>query len=277
MKKSVIFVALLLLTAHFIFSCSDDDTNLGLAGGEETLVLGQVLLRPYVDFSLDIFPVYGQGNQIDSIHFADSTCEIYPSYYYNFYGTEYLYTGVYYNIRDSLRFQSGDTAPIKFFDNGQTSTAEVALLHWEDDTLKYLLPPAEYTASRGETVEIAWSRVPNADWYGLVWWYEFDSSGFSAYRDSILWTIDTTMVIDGSFLSDNGRLHIYGSSIAGPIPGTTPNVSGLKITGSIYSRSLLAVKFITVGSGVPSDLEGEGQADAENSASKMVESLYRLR
>jgi hypothetical protein len=275
-RKYTIFVALL-ATAIFVSGCSDDDNAAGLAGGEETLVIGQVLVRPYIDFSIDIFPVYGQGNQIDSIRFGDSTCEIYPSYYYNFFGTEYLYTATYYKRSDSLRYHSGSEVPITFFDNAQRSVVDVRLLHFEDDTLKYLLPPEEYAANRGETVEFVWSRVPNADWYGLLWWYEFDSSETYAYRDSIIWTTDTSIVVDGSILTHNGRIQVWGSSMAGPIPGSTPNVSGLKITGSIYSRSLLTAKHVTVGSGLPSTTTPETSAEPDDLVSRMVADLYRLR
>ena len=150
MRKRTSMAILPLVMSLLVFGCGDDDNNLGLAGGEEYYVIGSIELYPSVHFYASIYPVYGQGCDIDSVYFADSACGIYQGTSFSVYGMEYRYYAEYRNESDSTRFRSGDTASVRFCDDNQSVTVEFPVLLYYEDTMVYLSPEQLDTVRRAE-------------------------------------------------------------------------------------------------------------------------------
>ncbi|MEW6411084.1 MAG: hypothetical protein AB1483_01275 [Candidatus Zixiibacteriota bacterium] len=275
MRKRVIFAALMFLAAPLFSGCSDDETT-GPEGGEEYLVLGHIMCRPYVDFSAVVHDVYRKGCDIDSILVCDSLCSEYESY--NLVPGEGSETSYYYNNRaDSTRLRSGDVATVRFYDGINAALTEVAVLSWNNDSVKYISPLANTVINPSESFELVWHRVANAHWYGLNIHFVTDSAGTMVFSEWYAWTEDTTLVIDGSGFPKNGQISIAGVSVAGPSPGSAPNVSGLKLTGTIYGLANPAAVYFTVGTGFNPGVVGKispWQDEPDSLAIELIEKLY---
>ena len=112
--KFVYGLVVTLTILAFSAGCEDDETIVNTiydTDSTKVLAIGEVVLRPSVDFRLNFLQLYAQPNMIDSVLFADTLCPVEQSGYYA-NGNELNYRANYYNLADSLRWQSGDTAQV---------------------------------------------------------------------------------------------------------------------------------------------------------------------
>lgn len=262
----------------FCLGCGDDDSTSPVQPEEpvESLVIGQVVLRPHVDFAASVFQIYNEETDIDSVMFADSLCDFGPYAMFSIHGTDYLYHAVYYNLNDVSRFSSGDSANIDFYEGSRRTTARVKLLDRQEDSVRVGQISEEPYLPVGETFEIPWNLVPNADWYALYIEYWTDDPELEWYTET--WTTDTTFVIEGSGHNIEGRYYIRLLAVAGPIPGEEgPNLNGPSITGTIYGRSALTMLFIDIGepqAAPASRTSTWSDIDPDSATRAMIERFY---
>jgi hypothetical protein len=231
--KTTALTFLLLMAA----GCDDDNDNPVIVDrGADYLIVGEVILRPYVDFLGNIHPIYGQENEIDSILFDTTKCTIakHPSFVD---GNNYTYGFSYFNPADSTRFHSGDTVRIKFFKGYETAVASVRLLEVLKDTIHIVSPGAADTTMVGEDLVITWNKVEGADWYSV--YYVFDTSlVFGAVSRQVYdYAADTGYTISGEGHPTDGEYHVFITANTGPIPGSGVNISSKSMTGTIYGSS----------------------------------------
>ncbi len=280
MKGLLKSAPLLLLLLVFV-ACSDEDEGNPIVTADpvRTLIIGNVVLRPHVDFSAMVHPIYGQENELDSAFFGDTLCDMDRGMPYNLHGTNYLYGIAYYNIADSQQFGSGDTVPISLYDHPYMVEARVKLLELAADSVDLIGPPDDTTVAIGEPIELAWHPVENADWYGLGIWYSGSPPESDLSEQTNLSTTDTVFTIDGSNQTVDGDYTIYVIAVSGPVPGVDgPNINGTTMTGTIYSRSAITVVRVLVGSGqakLVADNTAAAAIDRDAKARTMIEAIYR--
>ena len=214
-------------------------------------IMGDVILRPYVDFLGNIHPIFGKGNEVDSVLFADSAAVIArnPSFVE---GNDYTYGFSYYEPADSLRFHSGDTATIKIFKGHETATVHLKLLALPLDTVRIALPANHSSVPVGQSIVLHWARVAHADWYSVYLVYDTSTLFGAELRQTYDHAIDTTYIIPGTSHPQNGNYRIFIGAVTGPIPGSDGNIQSETMTGSIYCWAIPGVREgweITVGSG----------------------------
>lgn len=253
MKKwFVLFLAGLLLVSLVIISCDDDDPLI-FNDGPEYLVLGEVLMRPYVEVLGNIHPIYGQECDIDSIKFGDSLCTIAKSPYY-VDGGNYNYSFSYRNQADSQRFSSGDVAPLRFYRGSEITTAFVKLLKLPGDSTNIVSPDYNESFAISADVPLVWSKIASADWYSVTYIYDTSNAFDAGVTYHYEYTTDTTFTIPTADHPTNGEYYIYIHAITGPLPGATGNIDSESITGSFYGTNIPGVSYglrVIIGSGIP--------------------------
>lgn len=252
MKRARITITVLALAFVAISGCSDDNGNPVVCRPQIThLVVGHAILRPYVDFSGNIHPIFGRENEIDSVVFGDARCTI--SKYSSFVeGNNYTYGFTYYNMADSMRFHSGDTVQITFFKGSEIASTSIKLLAIRQDTVSILSPPNSSILSLDEDVTLVWRRVGNADWYSVYYTYDTSRVFGAELRQVYDFTTDTTYTIPAETHTDDGAYRIFVGAVTGPVPGTDGNVQSESMTGSIYGWAVPGVREgweIIIGSG----------------------------
>lgn len=250
--KRVILAALALISVGL--TCTGDPDPVS-SPPVEYLVVGTVVLRPGIDLLGSIFPIYGQPNAISAVTVADSACRIenLPVYVE---GNSYGYGFAYYNLADSLRLGSGDTATIRFVLPEETIATRLKLLTVADDTIRMIAPAAGSIVPKGSPVNLTWHDVPHADWYSVYYIYDTSYVFGADLRQMYTYTTDTTFTVPATEHPDDGEYRFFVGAVAGPTPGATGNVIGDRVTGSIYSWALPPVRsglLVTIGSG-PSGL-----------------------
>ena len=252
MKKSVILSSLFLTVLMILFvACEDNPPTIVQGDTKELFVIASVTMRPYIDCSGNITPLYGQNHEIDSILFADSLCEI-QNYGSFIEGNRYNYHFRYSNKGDSLRFNSGDTTALKIFKGTEFVQTNIVLLAMPEDSIILISPPDSVGLS--DDVIISWNKIDNADWYNIKYYYNYDTALIfgSVIDDFVDGVTDTTYTISGPHLYNGGyRIHI--SAVSGPVPGATGNIESESIVGAIYSHAVPGVSYghyVKVGSGL---------------------------
>ena len=235
--KRLLFFLMIAAVMLLIAAGCDDDNPVTVQSGAEFLIVGEVFLRPYVDFLGNIHPIYGQENEIDSILFDTIKCTIakHPSFVD---GNNYTYGFSYFNQADSTRFHSGDTVQIRFFRGYETAVASVRLLEVFKDTINFLTPAADDTIAVDEDLVVTWNKVENADWYSVR--YVFDTSFIAWGADHWQiydYAVDTSYTISGDEHPFDGRYRVYISANTGPVPGSGVNIDSETMTGTIYGSA----------------------------------------
>jgi hypothetical protein len=233
--------------------CGNEDNTQGPADADEvtTLVIGNVILRPYVDFQMNMLQIYAQDHEIDSVLFGDSLCDMGQSVYY-VWGNEYNYWAAYFNQADSLRFNSGDVVRVYLFNDDRVTSVDIKLLSNPEDSIRFTVPELDTVIDVGESFELVWRRIANADWYGMQIYYWYDSAGQMASRNGFVATTDTTYLFPGADHPSDGRYGLNMVAVSGPVPGTGDyNLQGQSIVGSLYSTSRHTYGRIVVGAGPP--------------------------
>lgn len=247
------FLPLIVILSLLVTGCDDDDGPVTPAGTATSVVVGNVILRPYVDFLASIQPIYAQDNEVDSAFFADSQCYIGQVYTY-VPGNGYNWGIVYENQSDSLRFESGDTAEIVLYVDNTPVAVTVPLLDWEDDVPVFIEPSQNDSIDVGEDLSLTWHKVDGADWYGLELYFYYDYEDFiPIYHTTYYSTTDTTILFPGTAHEVDGYYGIRALAATGSVPGSDDhNVAGPTITGDIYGRSdNTGPLHVTVGNGLP--------------------------
>lgn len=250
----VVLGGLMILAACFI-SCDDETVVVG--DGPDYFIIGDVLMRPYLELMGNIHPVHGQALDIDSIKFAGSDCEIIKSSYY-IDGTNYNYGFVYRNLADSLRYGSGDIAPLHIYRGDEIVSAYIKLLKVPDDTVQIVSPAYDANFAVNSNITLVWDKVIHADWYSVTYIYDtsnvFDSDITYYYKS----TTDTTFTIPSSDHPTDGVYYIFITSISGPVPGAAGNLESGSISGTVYSSAIPGVRMshrLIIGSGIPTGAE----------------------
>jgi len=233
MKKAVIFLALvcLALSAGILTGCDDDDNPVG--DGVATFMVGRVTPRPYIDFSVSLYEAYPQDRKVTSVHFADSLCIIGAYPHHSVHGIDFYYIAVYSNIKDSLRFGSGDIADITLGGPGGDLTVPIKMLRCPDDSIRIIGPEEGSTVNQEQDFEIVWHEVANADWYGLEIYFWYDSLGHHVSTSYYASSTDSTATIRAQ--NREGNFVIFVIAVTGPVPGTGQmalDADGVR--GSIY-------------------------------------------
>lgn len=247
-KIIVCILGLVLIIALFI-SCDDETVVVG--NGPEYLIIGDVLMRPYLEILGNIHPVNGQSCDIDSIKFADSLCKIIKNVYY-VDGTNYNYSFSYRNQADSLRYGSGDIAPLHIYRDNEIVSAYIKLLKVPDDTVNIVSPDYNENFAVNDPVPLIWNKVAHADWYSVTYIYDTSDVFGSEITYHYETTTDTTFTIPQTDHITNGQYIIYITSISGPVPGSTGNIDGADMVGTIYGSATPGVRMglrVVIGSG----------------------------
>jgi len=252
-----------MLTFIMVISCDDDDcapcptytTPLAWTNGYANL-------DSYMYFYTDIMSHGGADPNIDSVKVDDSLCNLESSYYYT-YGDPYYYASFDEDSDGNPEYVSGDTAVFTMYGDNRSSTCRLVLLDYYDDEADMIIPDdGDTTLTYGESFTCVWTKVDNAEWYGLELNYQVDSSGSNKYINIYTYTTDTTYTIgDTLYGYPVERVYFYALPTTGPNPATNEsNWVGDLCSGKLYSYSYFAwvrVYFESASkvSGQPGDLE----------------------
>lgn len=250
MKTGILIIIGVLAVGLTLVSCDGETvilTSTVETDSTEVWVVGTVVMRPWIDFHLNMLKIHAQENQVDSVKFADSLCRI-GAGSFHVWGDDYYYGAYYYNPDDGARFASGDSVQIELYSDLGTTTAKIKLLVAPGDSVMFVESASDTIADIGEVINITWDIIPNADWYGIDYGFWFDSSDGHSYPlcDSLVATTDTAIQLPGG-----PRIGGYGLNVfayTGPVPGTGDyNVSGPGVVGTIYSSGRHAYWNVAVG------------------------------
>lgn len=229
-----------MLTFIMVISCDDDDCapcpiyTTPLAWTD-----GYVYMEPYVYFYADIMAYGGADPDIDSVKIDDSLCYL-ESLYYQTFGDPYYYASFNEYPDGDPDYASGDTAIITMYGDNRSSTCRLPLLNGDDDDADIIIPDDhDTTVAYGESFTCVWTKIDNAEWYGIELNYRVDSSGSNKYINIYTYTTDTTYTIadelDGYQVE---RVYFYALPTTGPDPVTNEsNWSGDLCGGKLYSIS----------------------------------------
>jgi len=262
--------------------CDDNDD---VVAPEESpiLVIGDVFLRPYLDFSCSFHTVDGNAPDVNHVIFADSLCEIIKAYYF-VYGNNYSYHAVYFNTADSNRYISGDTALVTFYegpvDDMTITNVAVKLLDIDNDKPVFLIPEGDTTIDRGDSLNIVWQKVENADWYGVSIYYSWDSLMYHLSYVNFDATADTFYTINTDTLANDISINFHIMAVTGPLPGSnTVNVNGKRLYGSLYSSTNTDDYIrITVGDPIPlAKLKATEVEPIENNINEILSKIIKTK
>jgi len=238
-RTCIISILTLILTLG-LTACDGDETVLESVvktDSTEILVTGTAILRPWTDFHLNMVKIHNEEIAVDSVKFADSLCRMgYGAF--RVWGDDY-YLGAYYYAPPPApaRFGSGDTARVEIYGARGTTTVDLKLLAIPEDSVVIVDGESDHSVAIGETVDLVWRSIPNADWYGISYGFWYDSAGhsYNLYNGSIA-TQDTTAQLPGG--PRNGGYGMNINAFTGPVPGSGDyNVVGNGLVGYIYSPS----------------------------------------
>ena len=254
MKRLFGVLLIPLLCLLCLGGCDDDDDNPVCDTDQVTdLIIGEVFLRPYIDFYGHIHPIFGQENDIDSITIGDSLCAIEksPSWVE---GNNYTYGFGYNNRADSTRFRSGDTITIQIFKGVEIATVLLKAVEINVDSTIFVSPAQSDTFDLAEDITITWQTSPNADWYSVYYWHDTSNAFEASTRHVTDYTTDTTYVLPGADHPMDSWYRVFVIANSGPVPGSPGNIYSQTITGSIYGCAGPGVRVglnVVIGDGLP--------------------------
>jgi hypothetical protein len=272
--KIVYGLVVMMVLMVFIAACEDDETIYNTyydTDSTKVLAIGEVVLRPSVDFRLNFLQLYAQPNTIDSVVFADTLVPVEQSSYYA-NGNELNYRANYYNVADSLRLQSGGIALVEIYYDDTITSVEVPLLMSPDDSVVFDFATTDTVVSLGEPVTLVWDEISGADWYGMMVYNYYDSLGLTYSRSWYLSTEDTTYTFPSSDHPDDSRYELRIIAVTGPVPDQgVDNLSGPGLVGTIYCATRFTHLSARVGQGV--DHGVAGQEDLDHDKQSIVQKL----
>jgi len=194
--------------------CSDDEKPLcpSPEPAPKYLIVGTVILRPYVDFTGSIHPINGQANEIDSILFADSACVIDKTGSF-VEGNNYTYNFHYLNEFDFIRFHSGDTVTIRIVRGQETATVRLKLVAMPVDSILIVNPPESSSVPVNSDIAVDWRPIAHADWYSVSYLYDTSNVMGHPILNVYDFAADTSYVIPALSLRPMVRL-IYLSPVS---------------------------------------------------------------
>jgi len=185
---------------------------------------------------------------LDSVFAADSVCRIEPLYdmiprWARAYFLHYYDNGP--------RFDPGDTAEFRFYAEGTLSTARVKLLDMSVDPI-VIEPATPDSVGVDDPIEIHWSPIEHADWYGIVVTRFLASDMFDFWDYFNYFSYDTTITIPADLIDENGHLDFWLLAATGPSPSDqVENITGGLVGGSIFSQSGIGGFGVKIGTGMP--------------------------
>ncbi len=238
MKKGIVLLLFVLIGMLILSGCSkDEETKVVSTVCPKLLATAWVGMYPELDFEVDFQALSYPTLHVDSVIFTDRKCEPHESYWW-LYGDDAYEWFEYYVENDSLRYDPGDTVEVKIYSNGTTITSRLPLLGYYEDTIVYIVPNRYDTVTFGQSIALVWNKVARAEWYGIAYYYYYDSSGTSSYRYGYVATKDTAYTIPGLSNTFEGYYNIYVISVTGPYPGVDAfNISGRDVVGTFFSNS----------------------------------------
>lgn len=276
-KVSIILLLLVAISTLFIVGCSDDDEKTIVAAvTAQGWIIGQASVSPEIDFNASIFPITNNTFVIDSVIAGDSLCRNDNGDYWYIYGDGNYGYIEYENEADSQRYSSGDMYDITFYKDNSSTTTSMKLLNRQDDEPNFILPVDDDSISLGESLNIIWHTVPNADWYGMRIQYWKDSAGTYLFRRKYLSFTDTSYVIPASTNIYNGYYRIYIVAATGPGSGEEPNINGLGLMGEIHSESYSNQIRIYVGNGIANpvgDFNDDDNVDLKTIGKEIIKQI----
>jgi hypothetical protein len=246
------------LTMPFLLSGCDNGEPPLLPLPPEYLIIGMAVLQPGVYFSGNIYPINGQANDIDTVLFGDSMCTVGKSGGW-VEGNGFSYGFTYQNFADSSRLHSGDTIDIFFVrETHERAFVGLKLVVYPQDSIQMVAPTQNSSVPLNTDLEIVWHKVDHADWYSVYYTYDTSSVFASPMTQVYDFATDTSYVVPGSQLPDNGDFRIFVSAVTGPIPGNGGNVQSSSMTGAIYSWAEPPIRYgwrLSIGTGLPPTLQ----------------------
>jgi len=184
---------------------------------------------------------------LDSVLASDSVCFIEEV-------TDVLFAwGQYYYIDyfgPDSRFDSGDTAVIRFYAEGTLSTAYVKLLDMSVDPI-IIEGATPDSVGIDDPIEIHWHPIEHADWYGILITRYLASDMFDFWDDFYYFSYDTTVTIPADFIDEDGHIDFWVFAATGPSPSDqVENITGGLVGGSILSQSGIYGSGVEVGTGM---------------------------
>lgn len=237
MLRKTIFLFILILPVLISFSgCGDDNDIVNSTPDKKYFIMGNAILRPYIDMLGSITSLDGDGIDIDSVMFGPKKCIISksPSFVD---GTFYRYNLTLNTQGDPVQYHSGDFATIKIYRGSEVATTSLKLIEIAEDSVVMLDPPNLSNVAVNSEFTISWGNVPNADWYSVKYYYDTSNTPGASIIQTFDFTTDTTFTIPASFNNKDGNFTFYVVSISGPIPGTAGNINSETMTGAFYSSA----------------------------------------
>ncbi|MEW6411985.1 MAG: hypothetical protein AB1483_05860 [Candidatus Zixiibacteriota bacterium] len=260
MLRSGIVIGLVALAMFIAAGCGDDDcpscpTNVDTLTVTDTVEVPQefpayvsayLQLDPYAYFNADILGNGGANPWADSFAVGETVVSYIDASYWWHEAEPYFWIEWEEGGTAPYMYESGDLAAVTIWGNdGMSSTASVVILDYDADA-SVIMVPSLYDTSvyYGNDMEFAWSRVENAEWYGVELNYRVDTSGTGQFRwyNVYTYTYDTTMIVQDTMMGyPVDRVHIYALPTTGPDPESyTGNWEGDYATGKLYSISYYA-------------------------------------
>ncbi len=206
---------------------------------------------------------------LDSVFAADSVCRIDPIYDMLPRWARTYYLRYYDN---GPRFDPGDTAEIRFYAEGTLSTAHVKLLSMSIDPV-IIEPATPNSVGVDDPIEMHWSPIEHADWYGIVVTRYLASDMFDFWDYFNYFSYDTTITIPADLIEEDGRLDFWLFAVTGPSPSDQEeNVTGGLVGGSIFSQSGIGGFEVQIGAGRPARA-GKPVATPEPEAAEILDRL----
>lgn len=257
-------------------SCPTQTTPLAYAKGG-------VVVAP--NTILEYFEVHGHGAVVptlDSVRIGDSLVNRDSL----IFSSHMLFADAYWEAYfsedgdpSSFMYEAGDTAVIKVWGEGRSSTCRVKLLNPRDAPV-HVTSPASLTdtVELGTSYTIYWNRVEHADYYAVGFAWVDHSSNYSV---DFLYTVDTSFIVTGDMVPDSvDYCQVAITPFNGPDPRTErSNWTGNLLDGIVYSPGVFET--VTVDFSLPlgppqpavsSQFEGEPPAwNAHEIVGKMYE------
>lgn len=275
---SVGLVGLLVLSLLVAAGCDDDN---GVTPTVSVLpaafVSGVIGLQPGLSLTMNIYS-YGADPGIDSVKVGDTLCSLYSSYYWG-PGDFYYHTSFHEGATDDPMYESGDTADVTIYAGDRSSSCAIRLMNGNEDRVIFLDPSIDTTVTAGDTIDVAWGSVANADWYAIEIDKYWDSAGSNVWSYNYLYARDTIYAVPASFTTaDVHYFNMYAYPIAGPDPvSSVGNWTGNLVDGKLFCYGGGDYTRINIGSGPPKKVPAgylSSDTPPRKSAREVVMAVY---
>jgi hypothetical protein len=271
------------LLVAIVAGCGDDDKATGPAQSTPLgYGRGVITLNPHAAMQFQIFGNGALPPNLDSIKVGDSLIDR-SMWYLVAQGStaEWHWVTPFNEDGDTstYMYDPGDTATIRVWGEGRSSTCSVKLLNPAESPLIILSPPSfADTISQGGSDTVYWNKVQLADYYAvrLTWTPFMDDWDVDFY-----FTEDTSFVITGAMMPDTViRCEVGVTPFNGPDPRTDrTNWIGNLLDGVVYSGgtengTTIVVSLPSPGAGAAAGTT-PALAPPKLSADEIVSAIYK--